>query len=145
MELTGLQPDADIVASDATSSASGRWFTGALLGLTSASGQLRYQRVRSSFARLVNSTSVSGRASRMDGVRTCASGPCDQHVRSARLLRNLMPNGSIRRGTSINTHWPDLSSNSSILWHTCEHFELSNTPPTYLSCFFAYSKWDWVI
>jgi hypothetical protein len=31
------------------------------------------------------------------------------------------------------------------IWHTCEHFELSNTPPTHLSCFFTYSKWDWVI
>jgi hypothetical protein len=43
-------------------------------GLTSASGQLRDQRVRSSVARPVNSTSASGRASRMGGVRTCASG-----------------------------------------------------------------------
>jgi hypothetical protein len=105
-KLTGLQPDAGTVASGATSSASSRCFAGALLGLTSASGQLRDQRVRSSFARPVNSTSASGRASRMGGVCTCAFDPCDQRVWSARLLLNLVPNGSIRRGTSINTRWP---------------------------------------
>jgi hypothetical protein len=38
--------------------------------LTSVSGQLRDQRVRSSFARLVNSLSASSRASRMGGVLT---------------------------------------------------------------------------
>jgi hypothetical protein len=42
-----------------------------------------------------------------------ASGPCDQRVRSARLQLNLVPNGYIRRGTSINTRWP---AQSSISW-----------------------------
>jgi hypothetical protein len=59
------------------SCASGRCFAGALLGLTSASGQLRDQRVQSSVARPVNSTRASGRASCMGGVRTCASGQRD--------------------------------------------------------------------
>jgi hypothetical protein len=134
-ELTGLQPDAGTVASGATSSASGHCFVGALLGLTSASGQLRDQRVRLSLARPIGyGTSASGWATR-----------CDQRVRSARLQLFRVSNGSIRRGTSINTHWPAQGSLPCILWHTCEHFELSNSSPTHLSCFFAYLKWDWVI
>jgi hypothetical protein len=84
-------------------------------GLTSVSGPLRDLRVRSSFARPVNSTSVSGRASRMGGVRTCASGPRDQHVRSARLQLFQVPNGYIRRVTFINTRWPAQGSISCTL------------------------------
>jgi hypothetical protein len=46
-ELTGLKPDARCNASGQFCSASGRCFARALLGLTSASGRLRDQRIRS--------------------------------------------------------------------------------------------------
>jgi hypothetical protein len=58
--LTGLKPDAGTMASGSSSSASGRWLAGALLGLTSTYGQLRDQRVRSSFTRGKCATSASG-------------------------------------------------------------------------------------
>jgi hypothetical protein len=48
-------------------------------------------------------------------IELCASSLCDQHVRSARLQLNLLPNGSIQRGTSINTCWPALGSHSCTL------------------------------
>jgi hypothetical protein len=89
-------------------SASGRCLARALLRLD--------QRVRS----------VTGPA---HPVKLRTSGLCDQRVRSARLQLNLLPNGSIRRGTSINTRWLAQGSLSCILGHTCEHFELSNSPP----------------
>jgi hypothetical protein len=41
-----------------------------------------------------------------------AFGLCNQRVRSARLQQNRVPNGSIRRGTSINTCWPAQGSRS---------------------------------
>jgi hypothetical protein len=66
---------------------------------------------------------------------------CDRRVRRSHSELN----GSIRRGTSIYICWTVLSSNSCTLLHTCGHFELSNSLHTHLSCFFAYSKWDWVI
>jgi hypothetical protein len=53
-ELTGLQPDAGTVASD-------RCFVVRCSGLTSVSGPLRDQRVRSSFVRPVIAWSTSGR------------------------------------------------------------------------------------
>jgi hypothetical protein len=107
------------------------------LCLTSASG--RSQRVRSTQrARPVG-------ALRRSRCEIGAFSQCDQRVRSMRPRRFQVSNGSIRRGTYINTRWPAQSSLSCILWHTCEHFEPSNSPPTHLSCFFPYSKWDWVI
>jgi hypothetical protein len=48
-------------------------------------------------------------------VKLHASGLCDQRVRSARLLLNLVPNSSIQRGTSINTRWLAQDSHSCIL------------------------------
>jgi hypothetical protein len=66
-------------------------------GLTSAFGQLQDQCVRSSFARPVS------------------VGLCDQRIRSARLQQFQLTNGSIRRGTSINTCWPALGLLSCIL------------------------------
>jgi hypothetical protein len=59
-ELTGLQPNAGTVASGQFCSASGRCFVVRCSGLTSASGPLRDQRVRSSFTRPVVATSASG-------------------------------------------------------------------------------------
>jgi hypothetical protein len=59
-ELTGLQPDAGTVASGQFCSTSGRCFVVRCSGLTSASGPLRDQRVRSSFVRPVHATSTSG-------------------------------------------------------------------------------------
>jgi hypothetical protein len=59
-ELTGLQSDADTVASGQFCSASGRCFIVRCLGLTSVSGLLLDQRVRSSFARLVITWDASG-------------------------------------------------------------------------------------
>jgi hypothetical protein len=95
--------------------ASSRCFAGALLGLTSASGQLRdHASGRASRVRSI-STSASGRASRMGGVRTYAFGQFDQHVRSTRLQRFQVPNGSIRRGTSIYTRWSAQGSHPCIL------------------------------
>jgi hypothetical protein len=141
-ELTRLQPDAGTVTSGQFSSASGRCFVGARF--------LFDQRIRSVTgpARLVK-PGASGRLGPARPVvlhgATSASGPRDQRIRSAWQQRFQVPNGSIRRDTSINTRWPAQSSRSCTLWHTCEHFELSNSHPTHLSCFFAYSKWDWVI
>jgi hypothetical protein len=60
-ELTGLQSDAGTVASDQFYGASGRCFVERCSGLTSASGPLRDQRVRSILARPVHATSASGR------------------------------------------------------------------------------------
>jgi hypothetical protein len=60
-ELPGLQPDAVTIASGQFCSASGRCFIVCCSGLTSASGPLRDQRVRSSFARSVVAWSASGR------------------------------------------------------------------------------------
>jgi hypothetical protein len=136
-ELTGLQPDAG--------SMSGRCFVGARLRLD--------QRVRSVTepARPVVLRAFGPRDERVRSVlrkrRHCAigaSGQFDQRVRSAWLRLFQVPNSYIRRGTSINTRWP---AQGSLLhsWHTYEHFELSNSPLTHLSCFFVYSKWDWVI
>jgi hypothetical protein len=81
-------------------------------GLTSASGLLRDQRVRSSLARpdvygLVRPVELRS--------ATSASGPHDQRVRSARLQLFQVSNGSFRRGTSINTRWPAQGSISCIL------------------------------
>jgi hypothetical protein len=59
-ELTGLQPDADTVASGQFYSASGRCFVVRCSGLTSASGLLQDQHVRSSFACLVVAWGASG-------------------------------------------------------------------------------------
>jgi hypothetical protein len=73
------------VASGSSNSVSGHCFIGALLRLD--------QRVRS----------VTGPAR---SVVLRASGPRDQRVRSVRLQRFQVPNGSIRRGMSINTRWP---------------------------------------
>jgi hypothetical protein len=93
-ELTGLQPDAGTVMSGQFCSASGHYFVGALLRLD--------QHVRS----------VTGPAR---PVELRASGPRDQRVRSARLQLFKVPNGSIRRGTSINTRWSAQGSSSCIL------------------------------
>jgi hypothetical protein len=60
-ELTGLQPDTDTVASGQFCSASGHYFVVCCSGLTSTSGPLRDQRVRSSFARPVVAWSTSDR------------------------------------------------------------------------------------
>jgi hypothetical protein len=92
--LTRLQPDTGTVAFDQFYSASSRCFVGALLRLD--------QRVRS----------VTGPA-RL--VVLHASGLRDQRVRSARLLWFRVPNGSIRRGMSINTRWSAQSSYSCTL------------------------------
>jgi hypothetical protein len=105
-ELTELQPDAGTVASGQFYSASGRCFVVRSLCLTSASGPLRDQRVRSTQrARPVG-------ASRHSRCAIDASGQCDQHVRSARLQRFQVRNGYIRRGMSINTRWPAQGSSS---------------------------------
>jgi hypothetical protein len=56
----------------------------ALSGLTSTSGQLWDQHVRSIPARLVCVTSVSGRCFAASRCATGASGQCDQRVRSTR-------------------------------------------------------------
>jgi hypothetical protein len=81
-------------------------------GLSSASGPLRDQRVLLSPARLASYGSA--RPVELCGA-TSASGPRDQRVRSARLWLFQVPNGSIRRGTSINTRWPAQSSISCTL------------------------------
>jgi hypothetical protein len=60
-ELTGLQPDAGTVASSQFSSAFGRCFVVRCSGLTSASGPLWDQRVRSSFARPVVAVAKPGK------------------------------------------------------------------------------------
>jgi hypothetical protein len=60
-ELTGLQPDSGTVAFGQFYSASDRCFVERCSGLTSASGQLRDQRVRSHLARPVCVTSASRR------------------------------------------------------------------------------------
>jgi hypothetical protein len=62
----------------------------------------------------------------MDAVcRVCCK--CDRRVWWPRPVYN----GSIRRGTFINTCWPALGSLLA-LWHTCEHLELSQRPHTSL-------------
>jgi hypothetical protein len=93
-ELIGLQPNTGTVASDEFCSASDHCFVGVLLKLD--------QRVRS----------VTGPAC---PVKLHVSGLYDQRVWSARLLLNLVPNGSIRRGMPINTHWPAQGSHSCTL------------------------------
>jgi hypothetical protein len=104
-ELTGLQPDAGTVASGQFCSASSHCFVGARLRLN--------QRVWSVTrpARPVVLRASGPRDQRVRSVlrkrRHCAigaSGQFDQRVRSVRLLRFQVSNGSIRRGTSINTH-----------------------------------------
>jgi hypothetical protein len=50
-------------------------------------------------------TSTIG-ASRLSRCATGASGQCDQRVRLLRFRLFQVPNGYIRRGTSINTRWP---------------------------------------
>jgi hypothetical protein len=98
--LTGLQPDAGTKASGATCSASDHFSLERDLCLTSASGPLRDQRVRSVLRKR----------------RHCAidaSGQFDQRVRSARLRLFQVSNGYIWRGTSINTRWP---AQGSISW-----------------------------
>jgi hypothetical protein len=60
-ELTGHQPDAGTVASGQFCSVSSHCFVVRCSGLTSASGPLWDQRVRSYFARPVRTTSASGR------------------------------------------------------------------------------------
>jgi hypothetical protein len=89
--LTGLKPDAGTVASGSSSVR--------IRSLTRWSAAWLDQRVRS----------VTGPARPVE-LRT--SGVCDQHVRSARLQQNQVPNGSFLWGTSINTCWPALWSNS---------------------------------
>jgi hypothetical protein len=110
-ELTGLQPDASTVASGQFCSTSSRCFVRTWLRLD--------QRVRSVTgpARPVILCASSPRDQRVRSVlresSRCvigASGPCDQRVWSARLQLNLVPNGYIRRGTSIYTCWPAQSS-----------------------------------
>jgi hypothetical protein len=59
--LTGLQPDACTVVSGATCSSSGHFSLERDLCLTSASGPLRDQRVRSYFEHPVRATSASSR------------------------------------------------------------------------------------
>jgi hypothetical protein len=108
-ELTGLQQDTGTVASSQFCSASSRCFVGRCLGLTSASGPLRDQRVQSCFARPVRMMSDEHVWLVLREHRRCAigtSGQCDQSVRSARLQLFRVSNGYIQRCTSINTHWP---------------------------------------
>jgi hypothetical protein len=78
-DITGLQPDAGTVASVQFCSASGRCFLVRCSGLTSASGLLRDQRVRS----VVHG--VGAVQSTHPVSLTSASGPRDQRVWSARL------------------------------------------------------------
>jgi hypothetical protein len=114
--LTRLQPDAGTVASGATCSASGHCFVGtrSLLDqrVRSVTGPARPVILRASGQcdERVRSV-VRERRRYVIG----ASDQLDQRVRSARLQLNLVPNGYIRRGTSINTRWPAQSSCSCIL------------------------------
>jgi hypothetical protein len=113
-ELTGLEPDTGTVASGQFDGASGRCLGGALLRL-----DLRVRSVTGPARPVI--LRVSGPCdecvqSVLRKRRRCvigASGQLDQRVRSARLQLFQVPNGYIRRGTSINTRWP---AEGSISW-----------------------------